>query len=96
MNLQFVSFMRWGYGILGGCDNETLNGMGIAVRAPYLTRNEDKNNITEVAGNLIGSGRNNTKDDSPAGTNTGGKLFVSFDGTLGFMLMLSMGFMLFI
>jgi hypothetical protein len=85
--------MRWGYGTLGGCDNETLNGMGIWVRAPYVTRNEDKNNITEVPGTLLGSGQNNTNDGDK---NAGGKLYVPFDGIAGFMMMLSMGIALYV
>ncbi|KAH8662554.1 hypothetical protein BX600DRAFT_551281 [Xylariales sp. PMI_506] len=46
--LYWVSFMMYSYGTLNSCTNESLNGMSVAVVAPYL--HLDSNNNTVVAG----------------------------------------------
>jgi hypothetical protein len=45
---EFLAFYRWGFGTLGGCMNESLNGLGVQYGGPYLTM--DENNSTVIAG----------------------------------------------
>lgn len=70
---------------MSGCDNETLNGMGVQFAAPYEAVNKEKGNITEVAGNLYGSGKNTTDSG-----NAGGRLTIG-DGGVGLMVLMGLG-----
>ena len=66
-----MAFARSGRGFLGGCDNETLNGMGVRFDAPYLL--DDKNmNGTVVAGELRSSSFNTST--LHAGANVAGRV----------------------
>lgn len=80
-----MAFARFGSGILGGCDNETLNGLTVEFGTPYLIPVAGLQNEKEVAGTLHGFA---TKIIPPEDHESaaGGKSFNNMAVTAAFVL----------
>lgn len=76
-SLVWIPYMRYSFGILGGCSNTSLDGVGVRAAAPYLTN--DTNNNTVVAGSW-GASISNITGKNAAGSLKGNGINAVFVG----------------
>lgn len=80
-SLEFIPYMRYSFGVLGGCSNASLNGVSVRAASSYLMN--DTLNHTVVAGGWGAFTVNITKDgNSAAGTVRSGGMTGAFVGLL--------------
>ena len=82
-SLNWNSFYLYSTGVLGGCSNESLNGMTVTAATPYYTKSVYRANQTVLAGSWSTGSFNTTRDEETSGA---GSLIITFSISIGIVL----------